>query len=54
VDTPPSGVGGPHGSHNPQVKRHPNVGFFSAMMGALKVKDEAEVNLDVALPAASS
>ena len=26
---------------------------FSAMMGALKVKDEVEVNLDVALPAAS-
>jgi polyisoprenoid-binding protein YceI len=24
---------------------------FSAMMGALKVKDEVEVNLDVALPA---
>ena len=27
---------------------------FSAMMGALKVKDEVEVNLDVALPAESS
>jgi polyisoprenoid-binding protein YceI len=27
---------------------------FSAMMGALKVKDEVEVNLDVALPVASS
>lgn len=27
---------------------------FSAMMGALKVKDEVEVNLDVALPSGSS
>jgi hypothetical protein len=27
---------------------------FSAMMGALKVKDEVEVNLDVALPAESA
>jgi len=27
---------------------------FSAMMGALKVKDEVEVNLDVALPVASA
>ena len=25
---------------------------FSAMMGALKVKDEVEINLDVALPVA--
>jgi polyisoprenoid-binding protein YceI len=36
------------------VQSHFGIKPFSAMMGALKVKDEVEVNLDVALPVASA